>query len=137
MRRQTSIAVFRQIEAEGLLSTMRWNVYQTVFRHGPGSTNELAVKGGMRPHHVSTRLTELRDMGVVREVGTKTCSITGRNVICWDVTDKMPIPLVKTKGGKSVDVISRLRERVRVLEQENLELKLRLFGRKAVRRRAT
>lgn len=38
----------------------------------------------------SGRFTEMLEMGVIQEVGERVCSITGRNVILWDVTDQLP-----------------------------------------------
>ena len=36
------------------------------------------------------RFTELRELGVIYEKGERKCNITGRNVIEWDLTDKLP-----------------------------------------------
>lgn len=95
MIRQTSIDCYNQIRAEGLLSKRRWEVYDIVFKRGPMTSNETfdysSLKGvdGYR-HNANARMTELRDSGVVQEIGTTICSKTGRTVILWDVTDKLP-----------------------------------------------
>ena len=61
---------------------------------------------------VSSRFTELRDLGVIYEKGIKKCSVTGRNVIEWDLTDRLPIKFKnnnKTKKQKVNDAINSLR----------------------------
>lgn len=98
MVRQTSIDVYHQIQDEGLLSKQRFNTYHILFHHGPMTASELAVKARgiygdtvQNPYH--KRLPELRDMGVVKELGTTVCSVTNREVLLWDVTDGLPKPL--------------------------------------------
>jgi DnaJ-class molecular chaperone len=39
-------------------------------------------------------------MGVVKELGTKLCSITGKNVIEWEVTANLPVKFEKSKENK-------------------------------------
>ena len=59
------------------------------------------------------RFTELRELGVIYEKGEKQCSITGRNVIEWDLTDRLPVNVKssnKTKQQKKNEVLKSLRE---------------------------
>ena len=105
--RQTSIDCYNEIKSSGLLSERRWEIYDIVFKHGPMTSNETfdysLLKGvdGYR-HNANARMTELRDVGVVQELGTTICSKTGRTVILWDVTDNLPtkLSLTKKKGKK-------------------------------------
>lgn len=96
MTRATSIATYRQIEAEGLLSEQRLAVYQALYRHGPCTAGELAAAmvaegaDGEVRHRVSRRLPELRDVGVAAERGTRVCRAGGRESIVWDVTASLP-----------------------------------------------
>lgn len=104
MVRQTSINTFNKIKSEGLLPIRRWQVYDILYNHGPATGNELLIHFrkkygtlyGNSPV-VTSRLGELRDMGVAQELGTKICSITKQKVIEWDVTDSLP-KIIKTKG---------------------------------------
>jgi hypothetical protein len=57
----------------------------------------------------SPRLNEMRAMGVVYEVGTKVCSVTGKVAIEWDVTDALPVKPPKKET---------LPEKVKRLERE-------------------
>lgn len=103
--RETSIQAYRQIKQEGLLSKMRERVYDVVFHHGPCTSAEaytLMTKVEKAPITQSrARFTELRDQGVFKECGRKTCSVTGRTAILWDVTDQLPsqLPKKKKKNG--------------------------------------
>lgn len=99
--RQTSIDVYREIEAEGLLSKRRWEAYSTLFNHGPITAMETARKiPGTLDHSISPRFAELKRMGLIREVGERACRITGRNCIIWDVTNNLPIKFEKPKRIK-------------------------------------
>jgi len=102
--RRTSLEAYTQIKESGLLSGRRWQVYDALYHHGPCTASELFYKmRNMRnPSHsnVTTRLGELRDMGVAYEVRERLCSITGRNVIEWDVTERLPVKFEKTKRIK-------------------------------------
>jgi len=125
MQRETSIAVYRQIEAEGLLSRMRWLVYRTVFRHGPMTVSEcFELLEKQIPNfnwNTRTRFTELKDMGVLTETGTRECNVTGRVVLEYDVTSHLPSDFVKPKSK-----LKRLEEEVAFLTAENKLLNVRL-----------
>ena len=135
--RQTSRAVYHQIKANGLLSQRRWEVYDWLFHNGPATGRE-AIRGaraadrGPVISQTRARLTELRDMGVVEEVGTTTDKVTGHEVILWDVTNKLPTKLPPRKVGKTR---KQLEAEIETLKEENARLKkllerarLRLFG---------
>jgi len=62
-------------------------------------------------------MAELKDRGVVVEVGEKICSVTGKKAILWDVTDSLPVEPPKRETSK---------EKIAKLEAENTELKKRL-----------
>lgn len=91
--RETSAAVYHEIEAKGLLSAMRWKVYSFLYQFGPLTQNELnaGLKGSdeVAPSY-HKRLSELRDLKVVRELGTRTCKVSGNQCIEWDVTALLP-----------------------------------------------
>ena len=105
MPRDTSIQVYHQIRAEGLLSKMRLKVYEHLFNHGPLTRSELdsQLKG---PAEVNPsyhkRLSELERQGVIRTVGRKACSITGREVELWDVTANLPVAFVREQTNEQL-----------------------------------
>lgn len=96
MKRQTSIAAYHKIRNEGLLSKRRWEVYDVMYHNGPLTSGEaFTILNRNRPAGALTqsraRFTELRELGLLREIGVRKCSVTGMNVILWDVTDKLPM----------------------------------------------
>ena len=91
--RQTSAVAYQQIKDEGLLSKLQEQVYRTLYRNGPLTATEVFLSMGIAKHGqgaVTPRFAELKRAGVIQEVGVRTCSVTGRNVIEWDVTDQLP-----------------------------------------------
>ena len=113
--RQTSIDCYTQIKQEGLLSKRRLEVYEALLSTSPCTSSEAIrnAKTTFGVFGVSSRFTELRDLGVIYEKGEKKCSITGRNVIEWDLTDKLPVNIKKTnktKKQKVDDALNSLRQ---------------------------
>lgn len=99
--RETSIEAFRRIEADGLLSPRRWAIYCTLFADGPMTANEIFRKlmgsTSITQSNIHARLGEMREMGCVKEMGTRACLITGNTAIVWDVTAKIPEKLSKER----------------------------------------
>jgi len=102
MTRQTSIEAYNKIKDEGLLSERRWQVYDCLYDIGPATGGEVFKEmkrryGMLVPtnSNTTTRLGELRDMGVVSELGTRTCSVSSQKVILWDCTSNLPIKFEK------------------------------------------
>jgi len=112
MIRQTSIEAYNFIKENGSLGVKRWEVYDVLFKHGPLSASEIynilkkqnehkfVSKISLPNWNTRARLTELREMGVAIERGIKVCSVSGRNVILWDVTKNLPKKLDKDKSKK-------------------------------------
>ncbi len=107
MIRETSIEAYNKIKADGLLSERRWQVYDILFQFGPATGNELLIQFrkkygtlyGNSPV-VTSRLGELREMGVAQELRERQCSVTGHQAIEWDVTDRLPVKFEKEKKHK-------------------------------------
>jgi hypothetical protein len=105
MIRQTSIDCYNQIKREGLLSKRRLQVLSVMMYLAPCSAEEVerefikryGIKGGWK------QLSVLRDQGVLKELGTMTCPITGRNVIEWDMTGNLPVKPKKPKKPSNLN----------------------------------
>lgn len=95
--RQTSASVYHKINAQGLLSKMRLSVYNALYQHGPATAQEI-FRHLRCDTNQSGRFTELRDLGVIREVRVRPCSVTGHEVIEWDVTANLPNGKVNKKS---------------------------------------
>ena len=100
--RQTSLTAYKQIQATGLLSKRRIQVLECMVDVAPCTAQELerifnskfSLRGSWK------QLSHLRDQGVLYEVKTRTCNITGRQAIEWDFTGNLPIPVKKKKRTK-------------------------------------
>lgn len=127
MARQTSINAYRAIEASGLLSKRKWEVYQILYEYGPLTSTEIIQKyketrfvaetGG-----ITTRLSELKRLSCATEVGEKKNPATGMNQYLWDVTSNLPI---KFEKNKSKD------QQIKELTEELLQIKSELDQLKA------
>ena len=114
--RSTSIECYNQIKEEGLLSNMRFKVYEAVLKYSPCTSAE-ALSTMLSKNSAITssraRFTELRELGVIYEVQNRKCTITGRTSIEWDVTDRLPINIKnpnKTKKQRINDALNSFRE---------------------------
>jgi hypothetical protein len=128
--RQTSIECYKQIKAEGLLSKRRLEVLETLLKSAPCTSSEAITKSGAKfgVFGVSSRFTELRDLGVIYEVRVRKCTVTNRNVIEWDLTDKLPVKVkkekAKTKKEKAKEALSLIESLgKRLNEPEKSELR--------------
>jgi len=101
--RQTSIDCYNQIKAQGLLSKLRLATYYAMVYSAPCTAGELQNyidKNGIKVKHAWKLLSQLRNLGVVYEKSERKCNVTGRVVIEWDLTDKLPIKPAKIITAK-------------------------------------
>lgn len=107
LTRETSKEAYTKIKDSGLLSKRKWQVYDHVFVHGPVIARDVWKKIAPETStgSICTRLSELREMGVVKEVGTKVDQATGMTVIEWDVTANLPRKLQKKKTVEDIRLI--------------------------------
>jgi hypothetical protein len=108
--RQTSIDCFNKINAQGLLSKRRFQTYKALIEIAPCTASELQKSmnyndGG---RDCMKRLSELRNLGVIYEKKERKCKITGRNVIEWDLTDKLPLNVKASDNTKKQRVQTAL-----------------------------
>ena len=115
--RQTSIDCYYEIKNEGLLNNMRLQYFEAIFNNAPCTSGEAykAMKMGKTvgkgERLERSRFTELRNMGVIKEVGTRRCNESGRSSIVWDLTDKLPTKIKSnTKKNKIEDALNALRK---------------------------
>ena len=113
--RQTSIDCFNQIKEAGLLAKRRFETFEAIFKSAPCTRQEaLEHTNPINALSLSAaRFTELRRIGVIYEKDVRACKVTGRNVIEWDLTDRLPITLKntnKTKKQRVNDALDSLRQ---------------------------
>lgn len=126
--RETSIEAYHKIRDDGLLSERRWQVYDVLTEHGPMTGNQSILKFKEKYPHIGintgaimTRLSELRDRGVVKELGEVKCPISGHQVILWDVTKDLP-----ANPPRKVSKLEAARARIKELEAKVDELEYKL-----------
>lgn len=56
-----------------------------------GELQEYIDKNQVKVKHAWKLLSQLRDLGVIYERTERVCNITGRVVIEWDLTDRLPV----------------------------------------------
>ena len=102
MTRTTSAEAYKIIKRDGLLSRARWEAYDIASRFGPASDNELRQAAQADGCHsfealdgLGKRYSELRDMGVLCEEGTRICKVSGKRAIVWAVSGELPRKLAK------------------------------------------
>lgn len=113
MTRDTSIDAYHAIQENGLLGRRQWQIYDVLYRHGPltyaGVCNFL--QGEMMihisPHGLGSRFSELREMGVIKEIGQEPDPVTKMTVLVYDVTSGIPEKKNKWKKSKK-EIIEEL-----------------------------
>ena len=114
--RQTSIDCYNQIKEQGLLSNMRFKVYEAILKKAPCTSAEVLSTMLSKNSAITSsraRFTELRELGVIYEVQNRKCTITGRTSIEWGLTDRLPIDFKspnKTKKQRMDEALNSLRE---------------------------
>ncbi len=127
MIRETSIAVYHQIQEEGLLSDRRNQVFKCLWEHGPMTQNETYVKlnvPNLQQSSIMPRFAELKDLGVITDIGKRECTVTGRTVLEWDITGDLPIKkskaTFKEQKEEILDLIIALGEKLPMTHKQDL-----------------
>lgn len=118
--RDTSIETYYRIRDEGLLSKRRWQVYDSLYRlelaTGAMVAQRVKEQHGSWGHSetIRNRLTELRDQGVIAEVGKGPCPINGNSVIWWATNNNLPSKLPKKLQLTNKEKLNRFREALKL-----------------------
>jgi hypothetical protein len=113
--RQTSIDCYNEIKNSNLLAQRRFETFEAIFKSAPCTRQEaLEHTNPINALSLSAaRFTELRRIGVIYEKDVRACKVTGRNVIEWDLTDRLPVTVKntnKTKKHRVNDALNSFRE---------------------------
>ena len=117
MMQYTSVEAYHSIKNSGLLSDKRMKVYEIFFENPNGLTgtqvSEIFKSKYPSSKHSETirnRITELRDVGCIRELGIVQCETSKRNVMRFIITNNLPIRLDKktTLKEKLDDVLNSI-----------------------------
>lgn len=143
MARLTSIKAYHEVLDSGWIAESHKELYAHLYEHGPLTSAEVfaqVYKGDkkMALTQSRARFTELRDAGLFYEKGKRKCSVTGRTVILWDVTDKFPAKKRLTKIQKLKKQLvacnakaMKLRRQIKQLEIQDFDKRqMKLFSEK-------
>ena len=90
--RDTSVQAFYNAVDTGVIRTRREQVYAALRVLGDATANEVFEYLKEQRHlglrydsNTRARLTELRDMGVIRETGQRPCRVTHQTCITWAI----------------------------------------------------
>jgi len=89
--RETSVQAFYNAVDSGVIETRREQVYAALRALGVATSNEVFERmkqDYQGPRYISTvaaRFTELRDLGLIYEVGSRPCLVTRQTCITWAV----------------------------------------------------
>ena len=86
MVRFTSLQALHAIRESGTLGQRQIQAYEVLHHHGPLTGNELSSKAGLPG--LWKRLSELETKGMIKVVGERPCTVTGRNCVIWDVVSR-------------------------------------------------
>jgi hypothetical protein len=89
--RETSVQAFYNAVDSGLIETRQQQVYAALLALGASTATETFERvrhepgGPLNLNGLNPRFAELRDLGVIREAGSRACRVTGKNCIVWEV----------------------------------------------------
>ena len=102
MIQKTSVETYYAIKNSGLISDKRLKVFDIFWEHPDGLTgtqvSEIFKNKYPSSKHSETirnRITELRNMGVIDEIGVVECDFTNRKVMKFAISNRLPVPLEK------------------------------------------
>jgi len=93
MIQRTSLEVYHRIKSEGLLSQLRFEVYEILFRHGPLTAGEVwsrYFRERRQRSSISARMSELERRGAIVVHEARACGYTGNTSIAWRTTNNIP-----------------------------------------------
>ena len=114
--RRTSKQSYQRIVEGGLLSTQRMKVYVCLWEAGEPMTGT-EINTTLRGKSYHKRLSELQRLGVIEEVGTRYCRVTGHECVVWDVTGNLPEDAVTSRPTRPTpNTIKRALQQVKAME---------------------
>lgn len=106
MVRETSIDCYNRMVADGSLGKRDLEVIEVMaFNTGePMTANEIGVKMPRRVdishQNIHTKLWNMRNKGVVEEVGKRVCTVSGNVNLTFELTDRLPVKFEKPERIK-------------------------------------
>jgi hypothetical protein len=85
----TSVQAYAQLASSGELSKLQTEVYQCLKANGPLTQGETWSKffSTYQRHDICPRFAELKNSGLIKEIGKRKCGLTKRLVLIWATSD--------------------------------------------------
>lgn len=101
MTRETSRKAFHELRDSGALKGRQLEALEALLKVGPATSGEVIDHMGQTNVNLwRARFTELQARGLIAEVGTRACKVSGRAGVVWDYTGRIK-PLDVDKGHKT------------------------------------
>jgi hypothetical protein len=131
----TSLDTYNKIKNDGLISKLRFYVYDIIYNNGPITISQMiriAAKDVTNTGSFTGRISELERMGLIYNHHVGACPVTGRDVIFWVTTNCLPRTYqkqeTKTEIIKNLNkTIDELKNRIDELEIKNKQINELLF----------
>lgn len=120
MTKPTSVAAYQDIMDSRLLGDMQRRVVSALAREGSLTGREL--NDALDSVSAHKRLSELKEMGVIKVRSLRKCRITGREVEAWELTGSMPKKLADSAPSVSRPTKEQLRKCLPALRRMYLAL---------------
>lgn len=99
----TSREAYKLLVESGQLKGKQAQALEAVVRHGPATSAEIIQTLGTNVNLWRARFTELQARGLIAQIGTRKCTITGRAAIVWQFTGRTkPLEAQHSVGAKEL-----------------------------------
>jgi hypothetical protein len=122
----TSALAFRQAEESGQLNGKRYEVGKAFTTFGPGTSAEVlkAAKLDKNRNLMRARVTELADLGWLKQIGARKCNVTGRKAIVWAFERTEPRKNTKAPSTTKTELADYVKQLATVAEVYTNEIEL-------------
>lgn len=89
--RETSREAYRQLLESGELPKRQADALAALIEHGPATSAEIIVRylpNGLNVNLWRARFTELAARGLIEEVDSRRCKVTGRTALVWQYSGR-------------------------------------------------
>lgn len=86
--RETSIESYKLLVESGALRGKQAQALEAIIKRGPATSAEIIQTLGANVNLWRARFTELQARGLITEVGTRKCSVTGRTALVWQYSGR-------------------------------------------------
>lgn len=123
----TSALAFKQAEESGQLNGKRYEVALAFTKFGPGTSAEVlkAAKLDKNRNLMRARVTELADVGMLKQIDARKCKVTGRKAIVWSFEQTTPRKNTKAPSTTKTELAEYVKRLAQVAAVFSTDMKVR------------